>query len=215
MTIFGKTHLDARVWRRLGPACEAPEFLDKKSQNTVIQVGTNYGNYGVTAADCGSAVPLLQSTVQPHLDRAASLRPRGALHYSGLALVHAHPPLPAPHAAELKDSGRLEARLDACEDALDPIERNVRRVEPLLARLAPPRPPHPPPTLCLPPRACTRSASKRTPHAPPALDLGWQHEDTGDWRGPRIRGRVRVRGFEDVKGLICPQDSKTRKTQGT
>ncbi|KAJ7673396.1 hypothetical protein B0H17DRAFT_1183265 [Mycena rosella] len=38
---------------------------------------TNYGNYGITAADCGSAVPLLQSTVQPRIDRAASLRPRG------------------------------------------------------------------------------------------------------------------------------------------
>ncbi|KAJ7688108.1 hypothetical protein B0H17DRAFT_1135764 [Mycena rosella] len=67
-------------------SCEAAEFLDKKSQNTVIQVGTNYENYGITAADCGSAVPLLQSTVQPRLDRAASLRPRGALHYSGLDL---------------------------------------------------------------------------------------------------------------------------------
>ncbi|KAJ7678774.1 hypothetical protein B0H17DRAFT_1235120 [Mycena rosella] len=72
------------LWHKFKDDCEAAEFLDKKSQNTVIQVGTNYGNYGITAADCGSAVPLLQSTVQPRLDRAASLRPRGALHYSGL-----------------------------------------------------------------------------------------------------------------------------------
>ncbi|KAJ7624163.1 hypothetical protein B0H17DRAFT_1218968 [Mycena rosella] len=77
--------------------------------------------------------------------------------------LYAHPSPPAPHAADLKDSGRLEARLGACEsDALDLIERDVRCVERLLACLAslsasPARPPH---TPRLRPRPRTGSASR-------------------------------------------------------
>ncbi|KAJ7687094.1 hypothetical protein B0H17DRAFT_1136427 [Mycena rosella] len=58
---------------------------------------------------------------------------------------------------------RLDARLGACEDTLDPIEREARRVERLLACLAPlpASPQRPPPTPCLRPRPRTRSASRR------------------------------------------------------